>query len=247
MDWFTDLSVSNKIALITLVFTCLGVIPAYISLTKNGSKDTGSSISISKSNLGNNNNIINSPDGKVSIFPQKTDIHNLRRVFIEPQKVGFIEIGDSIDITNLPEGFRISDDGISSRRQTGEGRVVETLSVLSYKDMEVYEILWDFDYEKEQYIRKVGEIMINSDIPQTIDRIKVGSTLTDLGGVYELDIWYSYVGDIFVATTEELPGVQFLLERTGYVGQKNLYSSDMVELEFYDFKSDTVIRAIRVF
>ena len=235
MNWFIKLSNSKKIAIIALLVTCTGVFQACLSF----SNDVRN-----KSNFSSSSSIANAGED-ISISSQQEDSSNLKNIFIESKKVGLFEIGDLIHSVDIPSGFGISD--VSSRRPTEEGITNEPLSILSYQDTEIYEILWNYDTETDNFVPRVGEIRVTSNIPQTIDQIKVGSTITDLGKVYPLEFWYSYVGDIFVATTDEFKDVQFLLDPAGYVGTKELFSDDLVFLEFSDFNSDTKIKTIRIY
>ncbi|MEM9273836.1 MAG: hypothetical protein AAGA80_12840 [Cyanobacteria bacterium P01_F01_bin.143] len=235
MNWFIKLLTSKKIAIIALVVTCTGIFQACSSSSNDVKNKSNSSSSSSIANAGEN----------ISISLQQPDSSNLRNIFIESKKVGLFEIGDLIHSVDIPSGFGISD--ASSERPTEEGITNEPLSILSYQDTEIYEILWDYDIETENFVPKVGEIRVTSNIPQTIDQIKVGSTLTDLGKVYPLELWYSYVGDMFVATTDEFQDVQFLLDPAGYVGTKELFADDIVFLEFSDFNSDTKVNKIRIY
>jgi hypothetical protein len=120
--------------------------------------------------------------------------------------------------------------------------------VLTQEGTEVLRLLPEYDPDTENFSRRVGEIRIESGLCATKAGIRVGNTLEQLAATYRsLTFWYSYVSDNFVAEVPELPGVQFLLDGSGFVGARDdLEDSDLVFLARPDFRPNTAIRVIRV-
>jgi hypothetical protein len=171
------------------------------------------------------------------------------------ESTGFLVTAEGVGMFRLYEDIpkKLSDKRLKLTRTLvlveGEGeQYEEPWYVLRQDGTEVLRVLPAYDPDTEDFSKEVGEIRIESGLCATKTGIRVGNSLEKLAGAYRsLTLWYSYVSDNFVAEVPELPGVQFLLDGSGFVGARDdLADSDIVFLSRTDFRPSTAIIVIRV-
>lgn len=165
---------------------------------------------------------------------------------IDAEGVGAFRLGEDIPTKLKDARYSLSKKMVLVE---GEGeQYEEPWYVLSMGGNEILRILPGYDPETDDFSNVVGEIRIESALCSTKEGANVGDTLEQLAALYrKLTLWYSYVSDMFVAETQGLPGVQFLLDGNGFVGSRDdLADSDIVFLSRPDFRPGTRIRAIRI-
>ncbi len=159
---------------------------------------------------------------------------------ISKNRVGFVVIGDSL-IHKIPSNISYELKTIT-RSEEGVDYEIKTLTLNNNGTAMMRIELSEDD--------KVNEISVLSALPVTKEDMGVGSSLQDFIVAYpDYKLWYTYVSDRFVLETNKLQGVQFLIDKKDYTGDKNKLktASDMIMLKSNDFKSDAVISSIRVF
>jgi hypothetical protein len=103
-------------------------------------------------------------------------------------------------------------------------------------------------YSDDEDNDKIGEIVIFSGKFHTENGLHVGSTIEDLAKAYPaFSLGYSYISDQFwFEQKSEENIIKFDLDKTGFTGKQNLYSSDWVEIPIKDFKTGTKVTSIRL-
>lgn len=113
--------------------------------------------------------------------------------------------------------------------------------------IEILQLSFAYDSLNEKFTNKIGEILIFTDKFRTNKGIGVNSTIEDFIAAYsKYFIWHTYISNNFVIQTEK-PGIQFLLDEKYYIGKKNLFETDKVELKKEDFEKESKIKAIRMY
>ncbi len=168
---------------------------------------------------------------------------NKNNQLIKKDQVGIFKIGDAI-----PK--KLENYAIKEEKQTisEEGVTYEEIMYTITKDeTEILKIYRAYDYVSDGYNQNIGQIMVNSNQFKTEKNIGVGTTLENLKKAYpNLKIWYTYVSDMYVAETDDLPKIQFLLDPNDFIGELEV-KSDIITLKETDFKENAKILQIRVF
>ncbi len=151
-----------------------------------------------------------------------------------------LNIGDTIP--EKIEGYKL----IKSVKIVEEGDEEPIIKVLE-NGREVFQLSFTYDSENEKFTNKISEILIFSNKFKTNENIGVNSTIEDFIDVYSIySIWYTYISNNYIIENEN-KNIQFLLDEKYYVGKKELYESDMIELKKEDFAKNSRIKAIRIF
>lgn len=151
-----------------------------------------------------------------------------------------LNIGDTIP--EKIEAYKL----IKSVKIVEEGDEEPIIKVLE-NGREVFQLSFTYDSENEKFTNKISEILIFSNKFKTNENIGVNSTIEDFIDVYSIySIWYTYISNNYIIENEN-KNIQFLLDEKYYVGKKELYESDMIELKKEDFAKNSRIKAIRIF
>lgn len=151
-----------------------------------------------------------------------------------------LNIGDTIP--EKIEAYKL----IKSVKIVEEGDEEPIIKVLE-NGREVFQLSFTYDSENEKFTNKISEILIFSNKFKTNENIGVNSTIEDFIDVYSIySIWYTYISNNYIIENEN-KNIQFLLDEKYYVGKKELYESDMIELKKEDFAKSSRIKAIRIF
>lgn len=99
------------------------------------------------------------------------------------------------------------------------------------------------------YSEKIGNIYILSGKFRTARNIGLKSTIEEFVAAYpDLQIWYSYVSDIYVIETPRLDKIQFFLDGKDFIKEGGPdFDSDRTILQPSEFKKGSEIKAIRIF
>lgn len=93
----------------------------------------------------------------------------------------------------------------------------------------------------------IAAIELLDDYFHTSQSFAVGSSVQDALSLWpDAQIWYSYVGDIFVLETPAVPSAQFMIDANAYRGSADLTSSDMVMLNANDFDAAGKVVSISI-
>ncbi|MDP2789501.1 MAG: hypothetical protein Q8O46_05720, partial [bacterium] len=169
------------------------------------------------------------------------------QLLINTNQVGMFRVGDLI-----PSNDSLSKSGYSIKEESGmgpptvEGGPKESALIVSQygKDLlHIYPVLYP------DSSNRIGEIRVVSSEFKTEEEIFVGLTMSDFIKIYpDFKIWYTYVGDMFVLETPKYLGVQFLLDKTGFINSKKTLGRTEVDiLTQSDFNNNTIIESIRVY
>ena len=176
-------------------------------------------------------------DKKASEKTIKIDTKEALLLVIDNQKAGQFAIGKKIPL-NLKENVLIEN---KTRNKTEEGTTfTEKYTSVSKNGT----ILLNTMLSEEGLIT---EITVVSNQFKTAKNIGVQNTIEEFTKAYpNYNIWYSYVGNIFVIESSTLKA-QFLLHKDDFKGDsKKLYSSDLVQLKPSDFKTNAKIISVRI-
>ena len=160
---------------------------------------------------------------------------------VKAGSIGDIALGDNIN--SLNENYVLE----RTAKTDEEGGNYTVYKVYRNKNL-LFKMVPKFDENYEQ-TDLIGEIEIFSSDYKTTKKISVGSTLEDFIEAYpKYSLWYTYISDRFIIDTEELELVQFQIEDSEYIGNKDsIANSDRVMLERNKFKQKAKIISIRVF
>ena len=162
--------------------------------------------------------------------------------------IGSKQVGDFAIKAGMPEGgaYTVAKE---MRTQQGEG---EAIAIPAYMVKDGETVLLDikpyYDVSSSQFTDQPGEILVRDGRFRTEKGIGVGSTLEETLAAYaDAELWYTYVGEMFVAQSPALEGVQFLIQADAYTGKADLMAGDMVSLQKEDFKAGATITQVRVY
>lgn len=95
---------------------------------------------------------------------------------------------------------------------------------------------------------KISEIFVYSDLFLTDKGIGVMSSVEEFAAAYpDFHIRYARDTELFIAETQELKNVQFIINNEDYRGDNtSLSSSESVELQVSDFNKESYFTAIRI-
>jgi hypothetical protein len=141
-------------------------------------------------------------------------------------------------------------------QQSHKGLDIESKTrLIKSEGEEIEEIFYQILSESEELLtiaiedaqtKIATEIFVHSDKFKTAENIGIGTTIEDFSKIYpDYKIWYTYVSDRFVIETDQTK-IQFLLNKDDFVGDLEV-NSDMIYLDFADFKEDSKIEKIRIY
>ena len=136
----------------------------------------------------------------------------------------------------------------SERTEIREGTAEKIIeyAIIEFRDTMLI-LKPSYDYEKEAYTDKIGEIIVISEKYKTKNKIGVNSEIDDFIAAYPNNkFWWTYVSDKYVLESEDIgDNIQFLLDADDCTITPNT-NSDMTLLKRADFKKDSQIKKIRV-
>jgi len=166
---------------------------------------------------------------------------------IQPKQLGKIKMASHADFkTNKLEIDKIG----KTYREVVYGEEGDTS--FKYKLMRNDTAIINFSLTRNEIGKEtdiIGEIQIFSSIYRTEKNIGVGSVLSDFVKAYPTNnIWYTYISGMFVIETKELENIQFIIEDTGFIGDKKKLGNggDMDVLSIKDFNPSSKIKSIRM-
>jgi len=182
----------------------------------------------------------NSLDSKITL------LEKLNMYLINEGKVGNIQIGDWINTLSIEYPIEL----IKSKqvRTTEEGKVTEPIYILTQEGTELFKITCAFNASSREWEDKVGEINIINPKFETEKNIGVNNTVSEFLKAYpDAKFFYTYISDRFWCTTESLKKMQFKLSRNSFLGNIDLFSSDLIQIESKDFKTEGEIISVRIY
>lgn len=166
-----------------------------------------------------------------------------KNYLILDNSAGKFKIGNQIPFPKTSDNYKIKKG--SQTRMTEEGPTEEIIYVVSENGNNILYLKPEYNYQTGKYTQNIGEIIIFSEKFKTLDGIGVNSTIEDFIKIYpNYNIWYTYVGEMYVIDTKEI-NAQFILSEKDFIGNLKI-SSDMTTLEKADFKSEAKILKIRI-
>ncbi len=127
----------------------------------------------------------------------------------------------------------------------GEG-MQETQWFVDEDDNSLMGFFLETNSRGEEIIREIG---VYSPLYKTDQNIGPGSQLNEVKEAYpDLKMWYTYIGNWYVAETESLPNVQFLIDPLAFSGdnEKLMQGFEQVFLDESDFNMKGKIISVRL-
>jgi hypothetical protein len=164
---------------------------------------------------------------------------------IDAGGVGDFRLGESMPAGTIA-GFDVRQE-VELTEAEGEQYEIPWY-IVSFKGEDLLRLRPAYDYASDGFGDMITEILITSPRCQTAEGAGVGAAVEEVAALYRsLAFWYTYVSDMFVAETPQLPGVQFILDARGFIGARDdLMDSDMVVLARKDFRPATRVRGMRL-
>jgi hypothetical protein len=171
---------------------------------------------------------------------KQTSVDKEKKYLISETNVLGLFLGDSIP--EKLENYKLT----KSVKIVGEGNE-EPIINLTENNIELLQIGFEYDYEKELFSNRIGELLIKDKRFRTEENIGVESTISNFISSYSnYYIWYTYISGIYVIQSKDMK-IQFILDENGYIGKKDLMESDLIELKKEDFLSNTKIVRVRIY
>jgi hypothetical protein len=171
---------------------------------------------------------------------KQTSVDKEKKYLISETDVLGLFLGDSIP--EKLENYKLT----KSVKIVGEGNE-EPIINLTENNIELLQIGFEYDYEKELFSNRIGELLIKDKRFRTEENIGVESTISNFISSYSnYYIWYTYISNIYVIQSKDMK-IQFILDENGYIGKKDLMESDLIELKKEDFLSNTKIVRVRIY
>jgi hypothetical protein len=166
------------------------------------------------------------------------------RNLIKDNAVGKFIIGDRIPFPDIDDSYKINKKLLT--KWTEEGPTEEPVYSVIEDQQEIMHITPKYDYERNQFIDNIGDIILLSNQFKTKERIGVNSTIEEFVEKYsDFNIWYTYVSNMYVIETKQNKA-QFILNEEDFIGKLNV-TGDMTPLNLSDFKSNSKIIKIRIY
>lgn len=139
-------------------------------------------------------------------------------------------------------GFKLT----KTYKPDDEGGQYAVMNVLK-GDTEILEIVLVYDYQNEEETNLIRAILVKDSEFKTSKQLGVGATLSSIIKMcHSYEIYYSYIDGCFKVSCEE-SNILFILDGEGYIGRKDLFVRDRIELQAEEFSPETKVDMVYVY
>ena len=154
-----------------------------------------------------------------------------------------------VDIFRIGKQIPFNTENYTIKKEivTFEEAIEEPIYEVFENRQKIFSISPEYDYDREQFTDKIGDIIVYSGKFRTAEGIGVGSSIEDFVRTYpDFIVWWTYISDRYVLDTKQYRHFQFELDGEDYLKEVEI-NGDMTVLNLSDFKKGSKIKKIRIY